>query len=226
MASYYPNQKRVRICKAKCDSDHPFGQIQKEALYQAKKSLPPKAFDVWLYLALNGTTAKDEDGNQQNWKCGLSGSEVQEKMNMCKQSYDNAVNTLISKGYLVNTYGKVGFDFYEIPQKDVVHPVKKDDGHPVKRMNTSHLNGCSSAENNNSLIIHQQSNNNLSIEDEKRLRNKFVELYATDNMYKFDDWSYENEFNEIINDKTKDYLNKSISIDDLDKRMSRIMKIT
>ena len=62
------------------------------------------AFKLWIYFAKN----------QNKYVFALSSSEVEESFGMKIKQYNNAVNTLIDKGYLINTSGN-NYTFNEIP---------------------------------------------------------------------------------------------------------------
>ena len=83
-------QKVIRVIKAKSNADNPYSIFNYAALQKAMK-LPNAAFKLWTYLAAN------KDG----YEFGLSRTKVCEVCNIAKNTYLNAVNTLIEKGYLV-----------------------------------------------------------------------------------------------------------------------------
>ena len=86
----YNNQKAIRVVKAESNADHPYSIFNYAALQKAL-SLPPVAFKIWTYLA----------ANKNGYEFGLSRTKVCEVCNIAKNTYLNAVNTLIEKGYLV-----------------------------------------------------------------------------------------------------------------------------
>lgn len=84
-------QKAVRVIKAESNADNPYSIINKAALLKALNELPANSFKLWMYLAAN------KDG----YEFGLSRQVVMETCGIAKNTYLNAVNTLIEKGYLV-----------------------------------------------------------------------------------------------------------------------------
>ena len=85
------NQKLIRVVKAVSDADNPYSIFNKAALEKAMKKLSGNEFKLWAYLAAN------KDG----YEFGLSRKDACEVCGIAKNTYLNAVNTLIEKGYLV-----------------------------------------------------------------------------------------------------------------------------
>lgn len=93
MANYkvVPNQKVVTVSKQKCDKQHLYATINLEAMEQAAQALDAGAFKLWVYFAKN----------QNGYEFALSSSAVQATFGMKIKQYNNAVDQLIEKGYLV-----------------------------------------------------------------------------------------------------------------------------
>lgn len=100
-----PNQKVVRVNKAKSDKEHIYAIINVEAMSKAAKTLKDfKSFELWCYFA------KNQDGHT----FALSNKAVTEEFGMSKDSYDGAVAKLIEHGYLVQE-DRLYYSFNEFP---------------------------------------------------------------------------------------------------------------
>ena len=110
-----PNQKRVSIHKEKCDKQHLYAVINLEALEAAARDLPKNSFKLWVYLA------KNNDG----FELAMGNKAVFESFGIKKDAYDDAVEDLREKGYLVQVKGNI-YEFHEVPVEKVeeVKPVK------------------------------------------------------------------------------------------------------
>lgn len=99
-----PNQKVVKVNKEPCSKSNLYTAINLKAMEQAAINLDAGAFKLWVYFAKN----------QNNYNFALSSKDVEETFGMKIKQYNNAVETLIEKKYLVNTSGN-NYDFYEVP---------------------------------------------------------------------------------------------------------------
>lgn len=99
-----PNQKVITIRKAPCDKKNPYGVINRDAVERASHELKQSGLLLWMYLSLN----------QNGYEFALSNADVKAVWNMGRTQYNNAVNDLKEKGYLVNTEGNK-WDFLEYP---------------------------------------------------------------------------------------------------------------
>ena len=94
MPNTVPNQKTVLVSKSSAKGKI-FAQIEMSALEKAAQTLDAGAFKPWIYFV------KNQDG----FEFALSGTAVEEYFGMKKAQYDNAVHTLIEKGYLKCLHG-------------------------------------------------------------------------------------------------------------------------
>lgn len=78
------------------------------------------AFELWIYFAKN----------QNNYVFALSSKDVENCFGMKIKQYNNAVKTLIEKGYLINTSGN-NYTFNEISviTKEDNAVITKEDNH-------------------------------------------------------------------------------------------------
>ena len=92
MANYktVPNQKVVKVDKVETKGKI-FAQIEMDALQSAAQSLDAGAFKLWVYFAKN----------QKGFEFALSSKDVLDTFGMKIKQYNNAVDELIEKGYLV-----------------------------------------------------------------------------------------------------------------------------
>ena len=108
----YPNQKIITINKAKTDRQNTYATINKECLMKAVTELTHNELKIYLYLA----------SNQNGYQLALSSADVAEKTNASKRKIQEAINSLIEKGYLAET-GTNSYDFIEdtVYKKDIVY---------------------------------------------------------------------------------------------------------
>lgn len=90
-----PNQKVVRVEKEICDKQHLYAAINLEAMELAAQKLDAGAFKLWCYFAKN----------QNGYEFALSSKAAQDTFGIKIKQYNNAVEELIAKGFLVNTKG-------------------------------------------------------------------------------------------------------------------------
>lgn len=99
----FPHQKRVCIHREVARTD--FLGIKNENWQAAARDLRPHALVLYLYLA----------SNADNYTLALSPVAVREAIGMARSTYNDQVQNLIDKGYLVLSHGNT-YDFYEVPQ--------------------------------------------------------------------------------------------------------------
>lgn len=101
----YPNQKKIRISKAKADATHTYAIINIWAMQTAMKLLTKgSSFKLWSYLA----------SNQNGYTFDLSREDCARNWGIKPDSYYSAVEDLVEKKYLVNTRANQ-YTFHEIP---------------------------------------------------------------------------------------------------------------
>lgn len=103
----YPNQKIVTVHKEPADRFHPYGILNKGAMYSAARELTHNELRLFLYLSTN----------QPEYCMALSTSDVAAKMGSTEDGIRKAVNGLKNKGYIVLNQGRC-FDFYEVAQTE------------------------------------------------------------------------------------------------------------
>ena len=84
------NQKAIRVVKAESNAHNPYSIFNYAALREAMK-LPNAAFKIWAYL----------NAHSNGHEFGLSSKEVCEVCKISRNTYDKAIQVLISEGYLV-----------------------------------------------------------------------------------------------------------------------------
>ena len=109
MANYktVPNQKVVKVNKESTDGKtkaNYYAAINLEAMEAAARGLGAGAFKLWIYFAKN----------QDNYEFALSSKVVEETFGMKIKQYNNAIDELIEKNYLVMTKGN-NYMFNEKP---------------------------------------------------------------------------------------------------------------
>lgn len=147
-----PNQKVVKLKKKMCDKQNTYATINIDAFNKAGQDLDAGAFKLWAYFA------KNQDG----YEFALSSKAVETEFGIKIKQYNNAIHTLIEKGYLVQENGN-RYTFYEVP---VI--TKEDKGNSVitKQDNDVITKG------NNDVV--SKSNNALS---SKEIRNTTNTIY-------------------------------------------------
>ena len=98
----YANQKVITINKAKTDRENTYATINKECLMKAITELTHNELKIYLYLA----------SNQNGFQLALSSADIADKTNASKRKIQESINSLIEKGYLVET-GSNSYDFIE-----------------------------------------------------------------------------------------------------------------
>lgn len=98
----YPNQKIIKINKAKANKENTYSIINNDCLFSAMRELTHNELKVFLYLA----------SNQNEYTFALSTNDLAEKTGASKRKIQEAVNSLIEKGYIVCQQGNL-YDFLE-----------------------------------------------------------------------------------------------------------------
>lgn len=102
-----PNQKVVKVSKEPCNDEkyeNYYAKINLVAMSKAAIDLDAGAFKLWIYFAKN----------QNEYEFALSSKAVEENFGMKIKQYNNAIDTLTEKGYLVNVKGNA-YVFNEVP---------------------------------------------------------------------------------------------------------------
>ena len=101
-----PNQKVVTVIKHKCDKNNLYSTINLQVKREAAQNLDAGAFKLWNYFA----------DNQSYYTFGLSRTAIENAYGIKKRQYDNGIQELIEKGYLVKVEGTNNqYNFYEAP---------------------------------------------------------------------------------------------------------------
>lgn len=110
MANYQmatvPNQKIITVIKHKCDKNNLYSTINLQVKREAAQNLDAGAFKLWNYFA----------DNQSYYTFGLSRTAIENAYGIKKRQYDNGIQELIEKKYLVKIEGTNNqYNFYEAP---------------------------------------------------------------------------------------------------------------
>lgn len=98
-----PNQRIIRVQKAKADKTHLYTIFNLESLYSACKRLKTiGGIKLYLYIGKN----------QNNYSFELSRADFMEWSGLAETAYRSGIKELIDNGYLVNTKGNY-YTFYE-----------------------------------------------------------------------------------------------------------------
>lgn len=100
-----PNQKVIVVAKAVTDEKNKYARINLQAMDNAAQDLGAGAFKLWIYFAKN----------QNGYEFALSRQAVENNFGIKKKQYDNAIEELITKKYLVVTKSNY-YTFYEVPK--------------------------------------------------------------------------------------------------------------
>lgn len=101
-----PNQKIVTVIKHKCDKNNLYSTINLQVKREAAQNLDAGAFKLWNYFA----------DNQSYYTFGLSRTAIENAYGIKKRQYDNGIQELIEKKYLVKVEGTNNqYIFYEAP---------------------------------------------------------------------------------------------------------------
>lgn len=118
-----PNQKVITVKKEKTDKNNYYATINLCALESASRDLQAGAFKLWVYFAKN----------QQNFTFALSSKAVEDNFGIKIKQYNNAIEELIKKNYLVCDKGNNYF-FCEIPNK-INTVITKEDNEVMTKSN-------------------------------------------------------------------------------------------
>ena len=104
-----PNQKEIRVSKELVNGKRKtFFQVNQESLFAAMQNLKPNSFKLWCYLIKN----------QNGWDFKLSSKHACELCDMSRGTYNDCIEELIEKKYLVCTDTKSNrYICYELPQE-------------------------------------------------------------------------------------------------------------
>lgn len=101
-----PNQKVITVIKHKCDKNNLYSTINLQVKREAAQNLDAGAFKLWNYFA----------DNQSYYTFGLSRTAIENAYGIKKRQYDNGIQELIEKKYLVKVEGTNNqYNFYEAP---------------------------------------------------------------------------------------------------------------
>lgn len=101
-----PNQKIITVIKHKCDKNNLYSTINLQVKREAAQNLDAGAFKLWNYFA----------DNQSYYTFGLSRTAIENAYGIKKRQYDNGIQKLIEKKYLVKVEGTNNqYNFYEAP---------------------------------------------------------------------------------------------------------------
>ena len=101
-----PNQKIITVIKHKCDKNNLYSTINLQVKREAAQNLDAGAFKLWSYFA----------DNQSYYTFGLSRTAIENAYGIKKRQYDNGIQELIEKKYLVKVEGTNNqYNFYEAP---------------------------------------------------------------------------------------------------------------
>ena len=142
----FPHQKTVRIHREVAHAN--FLGIKNENWQAAARDLRPYALLLYLYLA----------SNANNYTLALSYAAVREAIGISRSTYNDQVDNLIFKGYLVHSHGNT-YDFFEVPQPRAI--VKKNDTSLVN----DYSNACPRA------VIEVTDDVNLCTADNREINN-------------------------------------------------------
>ena len=101
-----PNQKVIKVNKAECNNackENYYARINLQVMERAAQALDAGAFKLWVYFAKN----------QNGYEFALSSKDVEATFGMKIKQYNNAVDTLIEKGYLVRQGDSAHYTFNE-----------------------------------------------------------------------------------------------------------------
>ena len=101
-----PNQKIITVIKHKCDKNNLYSTINLQVKREAAQNLDAGAFKLWNYFA----------DNQSYYTFGLSRTAIENAYGIKKRQYDNGIQELIEKKYLIKIEGTNNqYNFYEAP---------------------------------------------------------------------------------------------------------------
>lgn len=139
-----PNQRVVTIHREPAKSD--FLGIKNENWMYAARDLGAHALKLYLYFA----------SNANGYTLALSPAAIRQAIGMARSTYQDQIDNLIAKGYLVKT-SESTFDFYEVP--------KPRHGNNQKAVSDVGLNfeECASVGNDNDPPVQTITTENIEI---------------------------------------------------------------
>lgn len=149
-----PNQRVVTVHREPAKTD--FLGIKNENWMNAARDLGAHALKLYLYFA----------SNANNYTLALSPAAVRQAIGMARSTYQDQIENLIAKGYLVQT-GANSFDFYEVPK-----PRHGNNQNPVSAVGLN-FEECTSVGTGQDLPV--QNNTTEDIE----INNKYVSTNKT-----------------------------------------------
>lgn len=100
-----PNQKIIQVQKQKCDKQNKYAIVNLDSKRAAACSLDAGAFKMWNYFS----------DNQDGYIFELSRTAVESSYGIKKKQYDNAIQELIEKKYLIQIENSNRYVFSEMP---------------------------------------------------------------------------------------------------------------
>ncbi|MBQ0099481.1 MAG: hypothetical protein KBS91_02910 [Firmicutes bacterium] len=163
----------MEVKKEKCDKTHLYALINLEAMESSAQDLDAGAFKLWMYFAKN----------QNGYEFALSSKDVEQTFGMKIKQYNNAVEQLITKGYLVN----VGGNKYTFNEKPVITKgnntvITKEDNAVITKSNKALLpldirNITDDTTNTTKEYYNGLASSNLRFEESKRpAANSLIDL--------------------------------------------------
>ena len=139
-----PNQRVVTVHREPAKSD--FLGIKNENWMYAARDLGAHALKLYLYFA----------SNANGYTLALSPAAIRQAIGMARSTYQDQIENLIAKGYLVKT-SESSFDFYEVP--------KPRHGNNQKAVSDVGLNfeECASVGNDNDPPVQTITTENIEI---------------------------------------------------------------
>ena len=116
-----PNQRIIKVQKAKADKEHLYTMFNLKALNSAFQCLNSiGGIKLFIYIGKN----------QNNYSFELSRAAFMEWSGLAETAYKSGIKELINKGYLVNTNGN-NYIFYE--SKEIDNKADKNKDIRIKR---------------------------------------------------------------------------------------------
>ena len=139
-----PNQRVVTVHREPAKSD--FLGIKNENWMCAARDLGAHALKLYLYFA----------SNANNYTLALSPAAVRQTIGMARSTYQDQMENLIAKGYLVQS-GANSFDFYEVPK-----PRHGNNQSPVSAVGLN-FKECTSIGTSQDLPVQSDTTENIEI---------------------------------------------------------------
>ena len=112
-----PNQRIIRVQKAKSDKTHFYTVFNLEALYSAFKCLRTiGAIKLFIYIGKN----------QNDFTLELSRADFMEWSGLAETAYKSGIKELIDKGFLINTGGN-NYVFLEDRNLSIAFDYRKEE---------------------------------------------------------------------------------------------------